>query len=94
MVDDYSGINGLADRFRTLFPDGIIFDADNIGGAKPMRDLDQPLLARILPVLLAGLDTGNDLVSISGRWLTPFYRSGELELIFILPPGPRSRTGS
>lgn len=88
MVDDYSGTNGLADRFRTLFPDGIIFDADNIGGAKPMRDLDQPLLARILPVLLAGLDSGNDLVSISGRWITPFYRSGELELIFILPQDP------
>ena len=85
-MDDSPGFDELTDRFRAVFPDGIVYDTDSLAGAQPMCDLDPALLAVILPSLLADQDSGHDLVPVAGRWLTPVYRSGELVLIFDLPP--------
>jgi len=78
----------LIARFRTLFSDGIVFDAENLEGAASMRELDPSLLAGALPATIGGLRDGGDVVAVSGRLLTPVYRGGALRLIFLLPAEP------
>jgi hypothetical protein len=89
-TDSGFGHDDLLGRFRSLFPDGIVYDVDNPASGKQLRSLDQQLAARILPTLLAGCDDGSNLVTVCDRRLTPIYRSGDLRLILILPadPGP------
>lgn len=84
-TDDSAGYDALTERFRTLFPDGIVYVTDDPGGAKELRTLDGQLLARILPTALAGQEDGNNLLTIADRRITPVYHSGELRLILILP---------
>lgn len=81
-------LSGLTERFRTLFPDGIVFDTDDPAGAKQVGTLDPHLVAGIMPAVLATDDDGSDLLKVAGRRFTPIYQSGELRLIFILPADP------
>lgn len=78
----------LTGEFRRLFADGVIFDTKTLDGAAQMRNLNPELLAGALPMALASTEDGNDVIALSGRWLTPLYRWGTLRLLFILPPGP------
>lgn len=78
----------LTQEFRSVFPDGIVFDTETLSGAAAMRTLDPAVLAAAVPAALSGLEDGTSVVPASGRWLTPLYRQGELRLMFILPPDP------
>ncbi len=74
--------------FRSLFPDGIVFDTETRSGAAAMRSLDPAVLAAAVPAALSGLEDGDSMVAAAGRWLTPLYRKGVLRLIFVAPPEP------
>lgn len=87
-TDEASGHDDLVARFRSLFPDGVVYDVGNPAGGKHLRTLDDHLVARILPTLLAEQDDGSNLVTVSDRRVTPIYHSGELRLILILPAAP------
>lgn len=79
---------GLADVFRRLFPDGVVFDTATLGGATEMRALDSELLAGALQAVLASMEDGGDMIMLSNRWLTPTYRRGTLRVLFVLPADP------
>lgn len=74
--------------FGSLFPDGNVFDTRTLSGTTAMRSLDPAVLAGALQSALTGLDDGDPVVAVSGRWLTPIYRKGALRLIYVLPPDP------
>ena len=78
----------LTDTFRRLFPDGVVFDAATLDGAIAMRALDSELLAGALQAVLASMEDGGDMITVSNRWLTPTYRRGILRVLFILPTDP------
>ena len=75
----------LTEEFRELFSDGIVFNTENLDGATAMRGLDPEVLAGALPMLLAGMDDGGDMILVSNRWLTPVYWRGTLRILFVLP---------
>lgn len=77
--------DALIEAFRTTFADGLVFRTVDLGGADQLRGLDADLLAKALPTILASQDDGSDLVVVGDRRLTPIFRRGELELIFMLP---------
>lgn len=74
--------------FRSLFPDGIVFDTRTLSGAQAMRSLDAEVLTGAVQSALSGLDDGDAVVAVAGRWLTPIYRQGALRLIYVAPPDP------
>jgi hypothetical protein len=78
-------MGSLEAAFRDMFPDGIAFDLATLDGARDMRDLDQAVLARTVPVALTSIEQGAAVVAASGRWLTPVYHLGTLRVIFVLP---------
>ncbi len=80
----------LVATFRSLFPDGVVFDTESGSGAEAMQSLDPEVLAAAVPTALSGLENGDSTVAASGRWLTALYKLGALRLIFVLPsdPGP------
>lgn len=78
----------MVTQFHSLFPDGIVFHAPTLQGAKQMRDLDPALLARAIPTAVASLESGAVTISVSDRWLTPVFRRGVLRLLFVLPADP------
>ena len=80
--DDTSSLKAA---FRGIFPDGICFDLETLDGARDMRELDQAVLARTVPVALTSIEQGAAVVAASGRWLTPVYHLGTLRVIFVLP---------
>lgn len=80
--------DALAGPFRALFTDGIVFDAVTLAGGRDLRGLDEDLLTAALPAAVTSLETGVDMVSVSGRWITPVYRRGELRQLLVLPPDP------
>ena len=81
-------LDTLRREFRTLFAGGIVVDLRTLQGTRDMRDLDQGVLATALPAAIRSLEDGTDIVSVSGRWLTPIYHRGTLRLLFVLPPAP------
>lgn len=81
-------LTDLAGRFRTLFPDGIVYDTDDLRGARRLGVLNQRLIAAVLPAILSGDDDGSDILTVSGRRLTPIFESGELRMILVLPDDP------
>ncbi|MCX2932398.1 hypothetical protein ORI20_19170 [Mycobacterium sp. CVI_P3] len=78
----------LVAEFRSLFPDGIVFDLENLAGAREMRDLDPDLLVRAVPAVTRSLEDGVTTVVLSERRLTPIYQHGALRLLLISPPDP------
>lgn len=78
----------LISIFRSLFPDGIVFDTRTLSGAQAMRSLDAEVLTGAVQSALSGLDDGDAVVAVAGRWLTPIYRQGALRLIYVAPPDP------
>lgn len=87
-ADDESAYHQLADRFRSVFPDGFVYDTGEAARAAPLRALDPDFLARLLPTVIAGCDDGATMLRVGDRRLTPIFRSGELRLILILPEDP------
>ncbi|CAM4443130.1 hypothetical protein MB901379_03145 [Mycobacterium basiliense] len=82
-------LEDLRCEFRTLFPDGIVFDVATLDGSRDMRDLEQGLLAQALPTAAMSLEGGVSVVPLSGRGLTPIYRRGRLRLLLVLPRDPQ-----
>ena len=80
-----TGPVALSAEFHALFPDGVAFDTETLCGAEEMRGLEPELLARALPAVIANVQEGGDVVSVSGRWLTPLYRGSTLTALFVLP---------
>jgi len=78
----------LADTFRSLFSDGVVFDTQTLDGAPQMRALDSEVLAGALPMALASMENGGDMIMVSNRWLTPIYQRGTLRILFVLPADP------
>ena len=75
----------LTEEFRRLFSDGILFNTENLDGATAMRGLDPDVLAGALPMVLASMDDGVDMIMVSNRWLTPLHWRGTLRILFVLP---------
>ena len=50
-----------------------------------MRGLDPDVLAGALPMVLASMDDGVDMIMVSNRWLTPLHWRGTLRILFVLP---------
>lgn len=75
----------LVGRFRSVFPDGLVWDVGDPASGRRLRVLDAQLVARILPTLLSEQDGGGNMVAVSDRRMTPVYHSGELRLILIPP---------
>ncbi|MCH9667321.1 MAG: hypothetical protein K0U76_03250 [Actinomycetia bacterium] len=78
----------LRSKFRTLFPEGVVFDLETLEGTRDMRSLKRSLLAGALPTAMKGLEDGAIVVPLSGRWLTPIFHRGRLRLLLLLPPDP------
>ena len=81
-------LSALVSEFRSLFPDGIVFDLETLGGAHEMRHLDPDLLVRAVPAVTRSLEEGNNTVVLSDRKLTPIYHYGALRLLLVSPPDP------
>ena len=77
--------DALVDRFRSLFPDGAVFDLQTLAGAKELRAADAALLATALPTAAASLEDGLGVVPLCGRSITPVYRGAILRLLLITP---------
>lgn len=84
-IQDPGGVN-LTAEFRTLFPDGVVFDAATLEGCEKMRTLSEEVLARALPTAVASLEEGGEVMPLSDRWLTALYSGGTLRMLFVLPP--------
>jgi hypothetical protein len=78
----------LMKEFRGLFADGVVFDTETLDGATAMRELDSEVLAGALPMSLASMEDGGDMIMVSNRWLTPMYQRGTLRILFVLPADP------
>ncbi|WP_179474613.1 hypothetical protein [Mycolicibacterium vinylchloridicum] len=78
----------LTHEFRSLFPDGIVFDLVTLDGADDMRRLDADVLVRALPAVTRSLDDGVATVVLSDRRFTPIYRQGVLRVLLVSPPDP------
>ena len=79
----------LMKEFRGLFADGVVFDTETLDGATAMRKLDSEVLAGALPMSLASMEDGGDMIMVSNRWLTPVYQRGTLRTLFVLPVDPQ-----
>ncbi len=80
------GVETLAGKFRSHFPEGIVVDLRNFEGARDMRSLDQNILARALPAAMKSLADGAFVVPLSSHWLSPVYDEGTLRLLLVTPP--------
>lgn len=78
----------LMKEFRGLFADGIVFDTETLDGVMAMRELDSEFLAGALPMLLASMEDGSDMIMVSNRWITPTYQRATLRTLFVLPVDP------
>jgi hypothetical protein len=76
----------LKSAFFAIFPDGIVLDMDTREGTRDVRQLEQGVLAGILPTAMKSLDQGAVVTAVSGRWISPIFHQGKLRLIFVLPP--------
>ena len=75
----------LSARFRTLFPDGIIFRVATQAGARQMRTLPPAFLAQALSTVAGTLEAGADLGVVDGRVFTPVFHRGTLRRLLVLP---------
>lgn len=88
-IDDVSALPDtevLKSEFFAIFPNGIVLDLDTREGTLDVRELEQGVLAGILPTAMKSLDAGAVVTSVSGRWVSPIFHQGKLRLIFVLPP--------
>lgn len=81
-------LEDLVRNFRSLFPDGIVFDLETLDGAREMRNLDQDFLVRALPAAAQSLGGGMNSVALSGRRLIPIFRHGTLHMLLVSPADP------
>jgi len=71
--------------FRSMFPDGVVFDVATLDGAKELRGLTPAVLATALPAAAATLTDGTGVVMLHGHRLTPVYRGATLCQVLVLP---------
>ena len=85
IADASDDTGSLKAAFRGIFPSGTVFDLETLDGARDMRELDQAVLARTVPMALASIEQGAAVIAASGRWISQVYHLGTLRVIFVLP---------